>query len=119
MTNTHGLGDCLGTPGKHSCRSLLARYVRHVANPHSVIGNFHALHINSDLDLPPWIPPTETKDTELEWAPLHTLDLSRITGDGYTDVPEDVVRDVGEAFNKVGFIYCENHGLSYGELLRQ
>lgn len=42
-----------------------------------------------------------------------------MTEDGQTVVPEDVVRDVGEAFNTVGFIYAVDHGLSYGELLRQ
>jgi hypothetical protein len=47
------------------------------------------------------------------------LDLSRIGGEDYTEVPEDVVKDVGQAFSQVGFIYCEGHGLSYGELLRQ
>lgn len=50
---------------------------------------------------------------------MHTLDLSRITGDDMSEVPDDIVRDVGDAFRDVGFIYCENHGLSYGDVLRQ
>lgn len=74
---------------------------------------------NSDIDLPPWLPPKQTNANDLEWAPLHTLDLSRIAGEDFTEVPEDVVKDVGQAFSQVGFIYCEGHGLSYGELLRQ
>lgn len=76
--------------------------------------------LRSDIDLPPWLPPKQTKEQGLEWAPLHTLDLSRVTISGdHTNVPDDVVRDVGRAFNTIGFIYAVDHGLTYGELLRQ
>lgn len=73
----------------------------------------------SQLDIPRWNPPTETKEKDIEWAPLHTLDLSQITGDDLTEVPESIVEEVGKAFNESGFIYAENHGLDYEALLRQ
>ncbi|PWN51084.1 Clavaminate synthase-like protein [Violaceomyces palustris] len=73
----------------------------------------------STLDIPPWTPPEVTKAKDIEWAPLHTLDLSQVTGDDFTQVPESVVQEVGEAFSKDGFIYAENHGLSWDEVLRQ
>ncbi|KIS65953.1 uncharacterized protein UMAG_06042 [Mycosarcoma maydis] len=69
--------------------------------------------------LKPWVPPQPTRETDLEWAPLTTLDLSLIQGDDFTDVPESVVRSVGEAFSRDGFIYAENHGLSWEHVLRQ
>ncbi|PWY97905.1 Clavaminate synthase-like protein [Testicularia cyperi] len=74
---------------------------------------------SANVDLPPWNPPTPTKETDLEWAPLSTLDLSKITGDDFTNVPADVVEEVGQAFSRDGFIYAENHGQSWDEVLRQ
>lgn len=71
------------------------------------------------VKLPAWVPPEPTRETDLEWAPLTTLDLSTITGDDYTCVPESVVASVGEAFSRDGFIYAENHGLSWDQVLRQ
>ncbi|GAK67410.1 clavaminate synthase-like protein [Moesziomyces antarcticus] len=70
-------------------------------------------------ELPAWTPPVPTRETDLEWAPLTTLDLSQISGDDFTSVPESVVREVGEAFSRDGFIYAENHGLSWEHVLRQ
>ncbi|GAC94239.1 hypothetical protein PHSY_001810 [Pseudozyma hubeiensis SY62] len=69
--------------------------------------------------LKPWVPPTPTTETDLEWAPLHTLDLSTITGEDYTTVPDSIVSSVGEAFSRDGFIYAVNHGLSWEHVLRQ
>lgn len=74
---------------------------------------------SSTLDIPPWTPPKETKAEDIEWAPLHTLDLSQVTGDQYTEVPDAIVEEVGKAFTESGFIYAINHGLSYDEVLRQ
>lgn len=74
---------------------------------------------SASLDLPPWVPPQPTRETDLEWAPLTTLDLSTITGDDFTSVPPSVVASVGEAFSRDGFIYAENHGLSWAQVLRQ
>ncbi|WFD33707.1 hypothetical protein MCUN1_000520 [Malassezia cuniculi] len=71
------------------------------------------------IDIPPWIPPKPSTKTDFEWAPLHTLDLSQITGEEFDQVPEEVVQQVGEAFSKDGFIYAVNHGLSYDQVLRQ
>jgi isopenicillin N synthase-like dioxygenase len=73
----------------------------------------------SHLDIAPWIPPTETKQKDIEWASLHTLDLSKVGGDDFTEVPDSVVEEVGRAFNESGFIYAENHGLDYEDVLRQ
>lgn len=67
-----------------------------------------------------WIPPEETKQVDkVNWAPLYTLDLSKITGEGFSEVPEQVIREVGDALANVGFIYAINHGLSYDQVLRQ
>lgn len=75
--------------------------------------------MSAKVDIPPWNPPAPSSVTDLDWAPLHTLDLSLITGDELNEVPQDVVEKVGEAFSKDGFIYAENHGLSYDQVLRQ
>lgn len=74
---------------------------------------------SADVNIPPWVPPTPTRETDLEWAPLSTLDLSQISGDDFTSVPEQVVHEVGQAFSRDGFIYAENHGLSWDQVLRQ
>ncbi|KAN0064905.1 hypothetical protein ACQY0O_001962 [Thecaphora frezii] len=73
----------------------------------------------SGLDIPAWTPPMPTQHKDIDWAPLRTLDLSKVTGDDFTEVPADVVKEVGDAFNKDGFIYAENHGLSWEQVLRQ
>lgn len=71
-------------------------------------------------EIPPWIPPKETEYQDQDWAPLHTLDLSKVIIDGdRTIVPDEIVQEVGDAFNNVGFIYAINHGLSYEQVLRQ
>ncbi|CBQ71318.1 conserved hypothetical protein [Sporisorium reilianum SRZ2] len=74
---------------------------------------------STSVTLPAWVPPQPTRETDLDWAPLTTLDLSQITGDDYTNVPDSVVAAVGEAFSRDGFIYAENHGLSWEHVLRQ
>lgn len=73
-----------------------------------------------NLTIEPWTPPKETQfSDQVDWAPLYSLDLSLITGEGFSQVPEKVVKELGDAFANVGFIYAENHGLSYDEALRQ
>lgn len=72
------------------------------------------------IDIPAWVPPKETTQSGLDWAPLHTLDLSKVFIDrDRTIVPDEIVQEVGHAFNNVGFIYAINHGLSYEKVLRQ
>ncbi|WFD41734.1 hypothetical protein MPSI1_000370 [Malassezia psittaci] len=71
------------------------------------------------VDLPAWVPPAPSKQDDFQWAPLHTLDLSQIRGEGFTDVPQEIVEQVGNAFTKDGFAYAINHGLSNEEVLRQ
>ncbi|PWN41945.1 Clavaminate synthase-like protein [Ceraceosorus guamensis] len=73
----------------------------------------------SQLDLPPWIPPKPTTATDLEWAPLNTLDLSLIKGDNFDEIPTSLVENVGQSFNRDGFMYAENHGWSHDQVLRQ
>ncbi|CDO74705.1 hypothetical protein BN946_scf184847.g13 [Trametes cinnabarina] len=69
-------------------------------------------------DVPRWeYPPTSNK--EFDYATLETLDLSRITGDEYEIVPEDVVKSIGDALARDGFIYATNHGLSSEQIQRQ
>lgn len=60
-----------------------------------------------------------TSFADLDWAPLNSLDLSKITGDDFTEVPDEVVQEVSESFKTSGFMYAENHGLSYEDVLRQ
>lgn len=73
-----------------------------------------------DIPVEEWIPPPETKHGDkVNWAPLYTLDLAQVTGEGFSQVPEQVVRDVGEALSTVGFIYAKNHGLSEDQVRRQ
>ncbi|KAI0369051.1 Clavaminate synthase-like protein [Pilatotrama ljubarskyi] len=69
-------------------------------------------------DIPRWeYPPTS--DKTFDYANLETLDLSQITGDEYENVPEEVVKTIGDAFARDGFIYATNHGLSSEQILRQ
>lgn len=56
---------------------------------------------------------------DLEWAPLNTLDLSQITGDDFTEVPDSVVQEVSESFARDGFMYAVNHGMSWESVKRQ
>ena len=74
---------------------------------------------SDQIDVPAWVPPTPSARDDLDWAPLHTLDLSLVQGEEFDQVPEHVVKEVGEAFSRDGFIYVENHGLSYEQVLRQ
>ncbi|WFD21134.1 hypothetical protein MCAP1_003391 [Malassezia caprae] len=75
---------------------------------------------SSQIPVEPWTPPKETQlKDQVNWAPLYTLDLSQITGEGYSQVPEQIVKDLGDALANVGFIYAEKHGLSYDQVLRQ
>ncbi|KAI0828008.1 Clavaminate synthase-like protein [Trametes gibbosa] len=72
--------------------------------------------INSDI--PRWQYPPSS-DKELDFAQLETLDLSTIAGENYELVPEDVVKTIGDAFARDGFIYATNHGLSSEQIQRQ
>lgn len=74
---------------------------------------------SSRPQIAPWTPPKPTQAKDIEWAPLHTLDLSQVTGDDFTEVPDAVVASVGEAFRTSGFMYAENHGMAYDDVLRQ
>lgn len=56
---------------------------------------------------------------DIDWAPLWTLDLSQVKGDDFTEVPQELVAKVGEAFHRDGFIYAINHGLSWEDVKRQ
>ncbi|WFD04076.1 hypothetical protein MOBT1_002775 [Malassezia obtusa] len=73
-----------------------------------------------DIPVEPWTPPKETTHgDEIHWAPLYTLDLSQVQGENWSEVPEQVVKDTGDALANVGFIYAENHGLDQEDILRQ
>ncbi|WFD01823.1 hypothetical protein MOBT1_000503 [Malassezia obtusa] len=74
---------------------------------------------SAPLDIPAWNPPAPSKNEDFDWAPLHTLDLSLISGDNFEEIPEEVVKQVGDAFSKDGFVYAINHGLPYEKVLRQ
>ncbi|KAI0645150.1 Clavaminate synthase-like protein [Trametes meyenii] len=69
-------------------------------------------------NVPRWeYPPTS--DKTFDYAQLESLDLSQITGDSYENVPEQIVKTIGDAFARDGFIYAVNHGLSSEQVRRQ
>ncbi|KAI0669597.1 Clavaminate synthase-like protein [Trametes maxima] len=69
-------------------------------------------------NVPRWeYPPTS--DKTFDYAQLESLDLSQITGDNYENVPEQIVKTIGDAFARDGFIYAVNHGLSSEQVRRQ
>ncbi len=57
--------------------------------------------------------------TDIDWAPLWTLDLSQVTGENFTEVPQKIVDEAEQAFHRDGFIYAVNHGYAWEDTLRQ
>ncbi|EIN12314.1 Clavaminate synthase-like protein [Punctularia strigosozonata HHB-11173 SS5] len=69
-------------------------------------------------DIPKFDFPPESQK-EFDYAKLETLDLSVVTGDEYEQVPESVVKTIGDAFTRDGFIYATGHGLNPETIQRQ
>ena len=67
--------------------------------------------------VPRWIPPPTTEE-KLDWASLHTIDLSLLDS---TDekVIDDLVRLTARAIKEDGFLYLTNYGVSLEQLQRQ
>ncbi|KAL7418640.1 hypothetical protein Q5752_007098 [Cryptotrichosporon argae] len=67
--------------------------------------------------VPKWVPPEPTK-MEFDWAKLKTLDLSLLNSSDPADV-ERLVATAKAAMHGEGFMYLENYGISYEQLMRQ
>lgn len=67
--------------------------------------------------VPRWIPPPTTEE-KLDWASLHTIDLSLLDS---TDekVIDDLVQLTARAIKEDGFLYLTNYGVSLEQLQRQ
>lgn len=67
--------------------------------------------------VPDWIPPEPTKE-DLDWASLHTIDLSLLDSDD-PKVVADLVDLTKTAIKEDGFLYLTNYGVSLQQLHRQ
>jgi hypothetical protein len=68
-------------------------------------------------DVPKWIPPQPTQE-ELDWASLHTIDLSLLDSPA-PQVVEDLVQLTKKSISEDGFLYLVNYGVSIDQLSRQ
>jgi len=68
-------------------------------------------------DVPEWQPPPTTKQ-DVDWARLHTIDLSLLDSDDQ-NVVDDLVRLTKTAIRDDGFLYLTNYGVSLEQLHRQ
>lgn len=67
--------------------------------------------------VPEWWPPAVTQ-MDLDWAALHTIDLSLL--DSHEPrVVEDIVKLTKAAIREDGFLYLTNYGISLDQLHRQ
>lgn len=67
--------------------------------------------------VPQWIPPEPT-NLPLDWASLHTIDLSLLDSPD-PKVVEDLVQLTKTAIKEDGFLYLTNYGVSLDQLQRQ
>lgn len=68
-------------------------------------------------EVPKWIPPEPTREA-LDWANLHTIDLSLLDSPD-PKVVDDLVQLTKKAINEDGFLYLVNYGVSLDQLSRQ
>lgn len=68
-------------------------------------------------DVPRWQPPEPTKEN-LDWASLHTIDLSLLDSPD-DQVVNDLVQLTKTAIKDDGFLYLTNYGVSLDQLQRQ
>ena len=67
--------------------------------------------------VPVWTPPEPTKE-KLDWAKLHTIDLSLLNSSD-PKVVDDLVQLTKTAIKDDGFLYLINYGVSLDQLHRQ
>lgn len=67
--------------------------------------------------MPQWTPPEPTK-LDLDWASLHTIELSLLDSPD-SKVVEDLVQITKTAIKEDGFLYLTNYGVSLEQLQRQ
>ena len=68
-------------------------------------------------EVPKWIPPPPTKE-DLDWASLHTIDLSLLDSPD-PEVVDDLVRLTKKSIREDGFLYLTNYGVSLDQIERQ
>ena len=68
-------------------------------------------------EVPKWIPPQPTQEA-LDWANLHTIDLSLLDSPD-PQVVEDLVQLTKKSIREDGFLYLVNYGVSLDQLSRQ
>lgn len=68
-------------------------------------------------NVPAWVPPEPTKE-DLDWASLHTIDLSLLDSSD-PNVVNDLVQLTKTAIKEDGFLYLINYGISLDQLHRQ
>jgi isopenicillin N synthase-like dioxygenase len=68
-------------------------------------------------EVPKWIPPEPTKE-DLDWANLHTIDLSLLDSPD-PRVVDDLVELTKKSIKEDGFLYLINYGVSTRQLQRQ
>lgn len=68
-------------------------------------------------EVPKWIPPEPTKE-DLDWANLHTIDLSLLDSPD-PKVVDNLVQLTKTAIKEDGFLYLTNYGVSLDQLHRQ
>ncbi|KAJ9144205.1 Clavaminate synthase-like protein [Pleurostoma richardsiae] len=68
-------------------------------------------------EVPEWVPPEPTK-MDLDWADLHSIDLSLLDSDD-PKVVEGLIKLTKTAIKEDGFLYLTNYGVSLEQLHRQ
>jgi hypothetical protein len=68
-------------------------------------------------EVPKWIPPPPTKE-DLDWANLHTIDLSLLDSPD-PEVVDNLVRLTKKSIREDGFLYLTEYGVSIDQLMRQ
>lgn len=78
---------------------------------------FNAPSTEGKPNVPKWIPPKPTTE-DLDWAEIHTIDLSLLDSPD-PKVVRDLVQLTRKSINEDGFLYLVNYGVSTDQLQRQ
>ena len=78
---------------------------------------FRPPSIEGKPHVPKWVPPKPTEEA-LDWASLHTIDLSLLDSPD-AKVVEDLVQLTKTAIRDDGFLYLVNYGVTLEQLHRQ
>ena len=78
---------------------------------------FHPPSSEGKPEVPKWIPPEPTKE-DLDWASLHTIDLSLLNSPD-PSVVDDLIQLTKKSIREDGFLYLVGYGVSTEQLQRQ